>query len=79
MGHDDITYEGVNGIAVVALNRPEVMNAFRQHTQREFDAALREAEEDGAVRCLVITGVGQRSSATPGLAVVSWLWRDCAA
>ena len=55
----DITYEASDGVAVITLNRPEVMNAFRRQTQREVEDALLAAEEDGAIRCLVITGAGR--------------------
>jgi 2-(1,2-epoxy-1,2-dihydrophenyl)acetyl-CoA isomerase len=39
------------------------MNAFRSQTQREIDEALRKAEDDVRVRCLVITGAGRAFSA----------------
>jgi 2-(1,2-epoxy-1,2-dihydrophenyl)acetyl-CoA isomerase len=61
--YEDITYEVTNGVATVTLNRPQVMNAFRRQTQREVEDALRGAEDDRGVRCLVITGSGRAFSA----------------
>jgi 2-(1,2-epoxy-1,2-dihydrophenyl)acetyl-CoA isomerase len=63
VAYEDITYEVAdNGVAVLTLNRPDVMNAFRRQTQQEVDEALRRAEADQAVRCLVITGAGRAFS-----------------
>jgi 2-(1,2-epoxy-1,2-dihydrophenyl)acetyl-CoA isomerase len=59
----DITYDVRSGVGLITLNRPEVMNAFRRQTQREFDDALHVAEDDLGVRCLVITGTGRAFSA----------------
>lgn len=63
MAYEDITYEvNQDGVGVITLNRPQVMNAFRRQTQQEIEAALEEAEVDLAVRCLVITGTGRSFS-----------------
>jgi 2-(1,2-epoxy-1,2-dihydrophenyl)acetyl-CoA isomerase len=62
MEHEDVTYSCDGGVAVLTLNRPDVMNAFRRQTQREIETVLREAEADQAVRCLVITGKGRAFS-----------------
>lgn len=62
MDYVDITYEVTSGVGLVTLNRPEVMNAFRRQTQREFEDALHAAEDDTGVRCLVITGTGRAFS-----------------
>ena len=62
MDLSDVTYEVTNGIGVLTLNRPEVMNAFRRQTQREVEEVLREAEADRDMRCLVITGNGRAFS-----------------
>ncbi|NJM06484.1 2-(1,2-epoxy-1,2-dihydrophenyl)acetyl-CoA isomerase [Candidatus Gracilibacteria bacterium] len=47
------------GVATITLNRPQVYNAFNAQLHRELYAALREAERNGAVRCVVITGAGK--------------------
>jgi 2-(1,2-epoxy-1,2-dihydrophenyl)acetyl-CoA isomerase len=59
----DVTYEVTDGVGVLTLNRPEVMNAFRRQTQAEVVEVLAEAEVDRDVRCLVITGTGRAFSA----------------
>ena len=62
MDYEDITYEVLDGVGLVTLDRPEVMNAFRRQTQLEFVNALARAESDPDMRCLVITGSGRALS-----------------
>ncbi|TYK43990.1 enoyl-CoA hydratase/isomerase family protein [Actinomadura decatromicini] len=48
---------------VVAFDRPEVLNAFRQRTYGELVAALDEAARDDKVGAVVLTGTGRAFSA----------------
>jgi len=51
-----------DGIAWITLNRPERMNAIGASTKPELEKALFEhAARDDAVRCIVITGAGERA------------------
>jgi enoyl-CoA hydratase/carnithine racemase len=60
MADSDVLYElGKDGVAVLTINRPEVMNALRPQTSVDLLAALAEVREDDDVRCLVITGAGR--------------------
>jgi enoyl-CoA hydratase len=43
-------------IAVVLLNRPDVMNALNDEVMEELVAALEELDRDEAIRCLVLGG-----------------------
>ena len=43
-------------IAVVALNRPQVLNALNEEMLTELGAAMRELDDDPAIRCIVLTG-----------------------
>lgn len=47
------------GVMTLTLNRPDVFNSFNQDMGRAFQAALDEAAQDKAVRCVVITGEGR--------------------
>jgi len=51
------------GVAVVWLNRPEVLNALDYATLGELVNALEALDVDPAVRCIVITGTGERAFA----------------
>ncbi|HEV8656756.1 MAG TPA: enoyl-CoA hydratase-related protein, partial [Candidatus Limnocylindria bacterium] len=43
-------------IAVVQLNRPEVLNALSEELMRELVRSLDELDADDAIRCIVLTG-----------------------
>jgi enoyl-CoA hydratase len=43
-------------IAVVQLNRPDVLNALNEELMDELVAALSMLDEDDAIRCIVLTG-----------------------
>ncbi len=47
------------GICTITLNRPDVLNAFNERLLTELHEALKSAEQDSAVRCLVLTGAGR--------------------
>jgi 2-(1,2-epoxy-1,2-dihydrophenyl)acetyl-CoA isomerase len=49
------------GVSTITLNRPEVYNAFNEQMKKEINDALKEAEKDRAVRCLVIRGSGDKA------------------
>jgi enoyl-CoA hydratase len=49
-------------VLLVTLNRPEVLNAFNTQMIREtLDLARLLTEEPGSLRCLVLTGAGERA------------------
>ncbi|MBP7744537.1 MAG: enoyl-CoA hydratase/isomerase family protein [Phycisphaerae bacterium] len=48
-----------DGVLTVTLNRPDVLNAFNADMSVELGAALRQAQRDDAVRCVVLTGAGR--------------------
>ena len=58
-----VSVEIEDGIAWVALNRPEKRNAMSPTLHMEMDRTLAALETDPAVRCLVITGAGKAFSA----------------
>lgn len=55
----NLLYECEDGIALITMNRPEAMNAFNAATLGELAAVLATAEEDPAVKVVVITGAGK--------------------
>ncbi len=48
-----------SGVLWLTLNRPEALNAFNDELSFELQKALKEAEKDKQVRCLVMTGAGK--------------------
>jgi enoyl-CoA hydratase len=61
MGYENILLERSGAVAFVTVNRPKVMNALNAQTLRELAAAFDEVEADSAVRCLVVTGAGEKA------------------
>src|SRR6476620_5611258 len=55
----DVLLEVADGVATVTFNRPEAMNSLDIATKEALLAALRQAAEDSAVRCVVLTGTGR--------------------
>jgi len=57
MDYTTITYRAENGIGLITLNRPEVMNALSSQMRAELLHAVREAGK--TARVLVMTGEGR--------------------
>jgi len=51
------------GVVLVTLDRPEVLNALDYRTMGELVDALEKLDTDESVRCVVITGAGDRAFA----------------
>jgi len=56
--------EGDDGVAVVTLNRPDVHNAFNAQMQRELHSLWRALRRRDEVRCIVLTGAGEKAFCT---------------
>ncbi len=59
--YQTIIYELQDGVATVALNRPEVYNALNAKLIQEITTAIKTAEADAAVRVVVLTAVGEKA------------------
>jgi len=59
MPFETIRYELSGSVATITLNRPERYNALNLTLGRELFHAALEADEDRAVRCIVVTGAGK--------------------
>ena len=56
--YGDITYRKRDGVARIAINRPEVRNAFRPETLSELIDAFGDAGEDTSIGVVLLTGEG---------------------
>jgi enoyl-CoA hydratase/carnithine racemase len=59
--HETIIYEEIDGVAWVTLDRPEVHNAFNLQMQRELKNVWRSLRSNDDVRCVVLTGAGEKA------------------
>ena len=60
---DIVNYERNGAVAVIALNRPDSMNAFTTELRADLVEALERARDDDAVKAVVLTGEGRCFSA----------------
>lgn len=56
-----VTTEDVGGVRLVTLSRPEALNALDVPTVTALGRAMREADDDPAVRAIVLTASGERA------------------
>jgi enoyl-CoA hydratase len=56
-----VTAQTRDGVRTLTVDRPEKMNALNAAVIDALDARLREAEGDGALRCLIVTGAGEKA------------------
>lgn len=61
--YETILYEKNGGVATVALDRPDKLNAINGRMHEEIHAALDDATADDEVRCVVLRGEGRGFSA----------------
>lgn len=57
--YEDILYRVEDGVAVVTLNRPDKLNAWRGEMDRDVRAAMHVANDDPAVKVIILTGAGK--------------------
>jgi len=56
MGYETLQVEVTDHVSVMRLNRPEAMNALNSKMLGELAKAMRAAQADGKVRCIIVTG-----------------------
>jgi naphthoate synthase len=65
-GYEDITVQKGEGICRIAIDRPEIHNAFRPQTLFELGRAFLDAREDPRVGVVLFTGEGGRAFCSGG-------------
>jgi enoyl-CoA hydratase/carnithine racemase len=61
---ETLAYEERDGVAWVTLNRPDRLNAFNSLMQRELRGLWRDLRRHDDVRCIVLTGAGEKAFCT---------------
>ena len=57
--YETITYESVEGIGTIALNRPDRLNGITNQMMRELYDVLTGLPSDHSTRVVVLTGTGK--------------------
>lgn len=68
--YETIRYEVSDAVAVLTMNRPDKFNAFTERMNREITDALKQAQKDPEVRCILLTGAGRAFNAGQDLGEV---------
>ncbi len=66
MEYQDIRYTADAPNAIVTIDRPQRLNAFRGRTVEELIHAFQRAWTDPEVRCVILTGAGERAFCVGG-------------
>ena len=59
MPYETLLIDDAQGVRTITMNRPESLNALNEALKAELADALKAAERDDTVRCLVLTGAGR--------------------
>jgi enoyl-CoA hydratase/carnithine racemase len=62
--YETLIYEEAEGVAWVTLNRPDVLNSFNVQMQRELKDVWTSLRRNDDVRCVVLTGAGEKAFST---------------
>jgi enoyl-CoA hydratase len=60
---ENVLYEKKGSIAYITISRPKVMNALNRATIAELKVAFEDAQDDPAVRGVILTGAGDKAFA----------------
>ena len=59
--YENILVDAADGVATITINRPKVLNALNGQTLDELRRAILAVRQDDGVRCVIITGAGEKS------------------
>jgi enoyl-CoA hydratase len=74
MEYETVLYEKDGHIAHITLNRPEKLNAVSPELVRDWEAAMREAEDDDDIKVIIFKGAGRCFSAGADLSGVGFVY-----
>jgi enoyl-CoA hydratase len=66
MTYQHILLDREDGVGIITLNRPEVLNAMNRALSAELADAVKALDADDQVGCIVITGAGEKAFSAGG-------------
>ena len=64
--YQHLKVEREDGVAILTLNRPEVLNAINNQLASEIGDAVNKLADDDEIGCIVITGAGEKAFSAGG-------------
>lgn len=61
MAYENILFEQTDGVAIITLHRPKVLNALSMALTMELDDAITRCEEDDDVQAIIVAGSGEKA------------------
>ncbi len=61
MKYENLLFDLEDGVAIVTINRPKVLNALNAQTVAELKAAFTRVADDPNIKCAILTGAGEKS------------------
>ena len=61
MSYQNVLSEVKNGVAYIIINRPKQLNALNKETIEELNDAIIKADQNRAVKCLILTGADNKA------------------
>lgn len=58
---ENVRTEKKDGVLIVTIDRPKVLNALNAQTVEEIGAAVESARDDDSIRCIILTGAGEKA------------------
>jgi enoyl-CoA hydratase len=58
---DNVKTENRDGVLVITIDRPKVLNALNAQTVAEIGQAFDAARDDASVKCVILTGAGEKA------------------
>ncbi len=66
MAYETVLLERDQGVGIITLNRPEVLNAMNYQLVGDLDGAITELEEDDSIGAIIVTGSGEKAFTAGG-------------
>ncbi|MCH8288326.1 MAG: enoyl-CoA hydratase/isomerase family protein [Candidatus Marinimicrobia bacterium] len=61
MSYNNLLYEVEDKIAIISIDRPEVLNALNRETFHELNEAVLSVRDDDSVGGMIVTGAGEKA------------------
>jgi len=61
MSYNNILVSNKDGVSTITINRPKKLNALNKETIYELHSAFKDADSDGDIRVIILTGSGEKA------------------